>query len=129
MDFLISDTSKVSYDRFLAGFTTQQATFTSKNTLPERSCYYIFIDKIPFCLFSVFLPNVFESLGDKGPVTVVGSKFQLKIRPQHAIENAWSVPFFSIFHGFWLFQAPKWVLTAKIGNYFLKFRFQWSLDG
>ena len=48
MDFLISDTSKVSYDRFLAGFTTQQATFTSKNTLPERSCYYIFIDKIPF---------------------------------------------------------------------------------
>ena len=50
MDFLISDTSKVSYDRFLAGFTTQQATFTSKNTLPERSCYYIFIDKIPFTI-------------------------------------------------------------------------------
>ena len=70
--------------------------------------------------------NVFENLSSNGPKTVDGSHFGLKMRPQRAIENDWSDPFFSIFHGFLLFQASRWVLTAKIGIYFLKFMFQQS---
>ena len=67
--------------------------------------------------------NVFESLSSNSPKTVDGFHLALKMRPQRTIENDWSDPFFSIFHGFMLFQAPRWVLTAKIGIYFLKFMF------